>query len=148
MQEEFGVRLVAVLLPITSKTLPFMRLLPDGRYLLSHAPGTCPVNCTEPANCAITNGPRWWEMRDTICEMLAQLPQEQSVAHTSIFYGEHHYGADGYAVGGIPMKTIYSEYDQLSEVASKGIGRIGIATISSCHGVLNLFDVRGIAPAF
>jgi hypothetical protein len=82
-------------------------------------------------------------MKDTIAEMLADLPQEESVAHTSMFYGEHHYGAEGYAVGGIPMDTIYTECERLSTVAKNGAGRIGIATISACHGVLNLFDVTG-----
>ena len=147
IQNELGIRLVPVLLPLSNKKLPFLKLLPDGRILLSHAPGICPVNCTEPANCAITNEPRWWEMKDTIAEMLADLPQEESVAHTSMFYGEHHYGADGYAVGGIPMDTIYTECERLSAVAKKGAGRIGIATISSCHGVLNLFDVTGTTAA-
>jgi hypothetical protein len=142
IESEQAVQLVPALLPLNNTKLPFFKLLPDGRFLLSHAPGICPVNCTEPANCAITNGPRWWEMKDTIKNMLAELPEEEAVTYVALLYGEHHYGADKYGVGGIAMKTIYSECDKLSELVREGKRRVGIATISSCHGVLSLFDVK------
>ena len=81
-------------------------------------------------------------MKDTIKNMLAELPEEEAVTYVALLYGEHHYGADKYGVGGIAMKTIYSECDKLSELVREGKRRVGIATISSCHGVLSLFDVK------
>jgi hypothetical protein len=80
-------------------------------------------------------------MKDTISELLSTLPNQDAVLHTAVLYGQHHYGTDAYGVGGIPMRAIYEEADRLVDVARSGKGRIGIATISSCHGVLNLFDV-------
>ena len=148
IETECGVDLQPVRSPWTKFPLPFAKALADGRILLSHAPGICPIGCTEPANCAITGGARWWEMKDTISELLSALPNQDAVLHTAVLYGQHHYGTDAYGVGGIPMRAIYEEADRLVEVARCGKGRIGIATISSCHGVLNLFEIRARAKAF
>jgi hypothetical protein len=142
IEAECGIELQPVRSPWTKFPLPFAKVLADGRILLSHAPGLCPVGCTEPANCAITGGARWWEMKDTISELLSALPNQDAVLHTAVLFGQHHYGTDAYGVGGIPMRVIYEEADRLVEVARGGKGRIGIATISSCHGVLNLFEIR------
>lgn len=148
IETECGVELKPLRSPWSKFPLPFARSLDDGRILLSHAPGLCPVGCTEPANCAITGGRRWWEMKDTIAQLVSSLPSQDALLHTAILYGEHHYGTDAHGVGGIPMRLIYEEADRLVDIARSGQGRVGIATISSCHGVLSLFEIRPCSKTF
>lgn len=145
VEAECGVELAPVRSPWKNISLPFAKSLDDGRVLLSHAPGLCHVNCTEPASCAITGGARWWEMKDTISRLTSSLPADETTLHTAVLFGEHHYAKDGFAVGGIAMRTIYDEADRLCALGRAGRGRIGIATISSCHGVVNLYDIKPAA---
>lgn len=144
LEKEYKVKLTPLVYSWDHVKLPFIKALPDGRLLLSHAPGMCPINCTEPADCAITKGPRWWEMKNTIKEITTNLPQEKSIDYVAMLFGEHHYGVDGYGVGGIPMNSIYNELDKLSAVARTGKGRIGVATTSSCHAVVTLFEIQNL----
>jgi hypothetical protein len=65
-----------------------------------------------------------------------------NVETVGYFFCKHHCDADGYEVGGISMKTIFQEADRIFQVAAKGHGVFGIATLSSCHGVLNLYEVH------
>jgi hypothetical protein len=39
------------------------------------------------------------------------------------------------------MKTIYDEAEALLRAIERGARRIAVATVSSCYGVLNLFEV-------
>lgn len=144
VERECGVKMLPVVSPWKQISLPFVRSMNDGRVLLSHAPGICPLSCTEPANCAITGGPRWWEMKDTISGLVASLPRYEAPTHAAVLYGEHHYANDGYGVGGIPMARIYREADAICALAREGAGRIAVATISSCHGVVNLFEIKAV----
>jgi hypothetical protein len=80
----------------------------------------------------------------TIKEITSNLPETRSIDHVAMLFGEHHYGVDGYGVGGIPMGSIYNEFDKLSAVARTGRGRIGVATTSSCHAVVSLFEISKI----
>jgi hypothetical protein len=122
--------------------IPYAHTLGDGRILLSHAVGICPVGCTEPGDCALTKGPRWWEMKDTIGDLIRNIRSDINVETVGYFFCKHHCDADGYEVGGISMNTIFQEADRIFQVAAKGRGVFGIATLSSCHGVLNLYEVN------
>jgi hypothetical protein len=65
--------------------LPVAESLPDGRVVLSHAPGRCPLSCMEPEMCSITKQVRWWEMKDTITEIFSSptRPCKSNTPHCS-----------------------------------------------------------------
>lgn len=115
--------------------IPYAKTLLDGRVLLSHAPGTCPVGCIEPQVCAITEQHRTWEMRQTI-ERLSGCPKA-----VAMFFCKHHCDAGEHDVGGIRFDTIFAEYDRICNCVKNGEPRIGVATFSSCHGVLNAYEM-------
>jgi hypothetical protein len=124
----------------------FERQLPDGRLLLSHAPGICPLDCVEPGDCAITGERRWWEMSDTVSDLLATsgIP-ELAVAR---YFCRHHCDPGELDVGGIRFKTILDQSANVIDAVQAGHRTIGVATYSSCHGVVTLFDlIETRAPA-
>ncbi len=127
--------------PIELPDIPFAKSLPDGRVLLSHAPGTCPLDCIEPEICAITTKHRWWEMRETIQVAFHGAKSGLNIENVAMFFCKHHCDIGEHDVGGVRFRTIYEEYDRLRAQADQGQSRIGIATFSSCHGILNVYDL-------
>ena len=107
--------------------------------LLSHAPGLCPVDCIEPEVCAITGERRFWEMRHTLATLTTALGRPD----IAMFFCRHHCNVGQYDVGGIRFRTIYEESDRIMAAVRGGGQQFGVATFSSCHGVLNLFRVEG-----
>jgi hypothetical protein len=120
--------------------IPFTHITPDGRILLSHAPGKCPLDCIEPKVCAITEDARSWEMRDTLVEMLTSAESPVPANAVAMFFCKHHCDAGQHDVGGISFRTIYEETDKVLNHLLSGNRSFGIATFSSCHGVMNLFE--------
>jgi hypothetical protein len=143
LETHFQMKVMPINLPGNAlPQIPYAHTLGDGRILLSHAVGICPVGCTEPGDCALTKGPRWWEMKDTIGDLIRNIRSDINVETVGYFFCKHHCDADGYEVGGISMNTIFQEADRIFQVAAKGRGVFGSATLSSCHGVLNLYEVN------
>jgi hypothetical protein len=135
--------------PLPHPDIPFVESLPDGRVLLSHAPGICPLDCIEPSVCAITEDTRWWEMRRTIERLVEHDEIAPPIDAVAMFFCKHHCDPGQNDVGGIAFRTIFEEAGRVFEVARRRSGRIAIATLSSCHGVVNVFDVeaRDAQPA-
>jgi hypothetical protein len=131
--------------PIDLPDLPFAQQSPDGRILLSHAPGRCPLDCIEPATCAITKDTRWWEMRDTLAELIAQADLGLDIGRVAMFFCRHHCDPSQHDVGGIPFSTIYAETERICRHARDGTDQVGVATFSSCHGVLTRLRIRQAA---
>jgi hypothetical protein len=134
--------IVADTTPVELPALPFAQQHPDGRILLSHAPGRCPLDCIEPATCAITKDTRWWEMRDTLTALIAQGDFALEGDHVAMFFCRHHCDPSQHDVGGIPFTTICTETDRVCRVAEGGVEEIGVATFSSCHGVLTRLKLK------
>jgi hypothetical protein len=131
--------------PIDLPNLPFAQQSPDGRILLSHAPGRCPLDCIEPATCAITKDTRWWEMRDTLAELIAQGDLGLDIGRVAMFFCRHHCDPSQHDVGGIPFSTIHAETERICRYAGDGADQVGVATFSSCHGVLTRLRIRQAA---
>jgi hypothetical protein len=129
---------------VGQQQVAFERQLPDGRLLLSHAPGLCPLDCTEPGDCAITQKRRWWEMSDTVSELLA--PSGVDEAAVARFFCRHHCDPGELDLGGIRFATILDQSLGVLDAVARGERTIGVATYSSCHGVINLFDLTPSAP--
>jgi hypothetical protein len=145
VQNDFGVRLRNLFFKGNLPSIPYALSLADGRILLSHAPGICPVDCMEPSMCSITKGPRSWEMKDTIADLVRGLPAHLKVNDVAFFFCKHHCDAGELEVGGIPMDLIYSESQKVFDQVKGGAQRIAVATLSSCHGVLNIYECVGSA---
>ena len=141
-KELTGLDVVPDRTPAHLPDLPFAQQHPDGRILLSHAPGRCPLDCIEPATCANTKDSRWWEMRDTLEDMLAQHDAGLDADRVAMFFCRHHCDPSQHDVGGIPFKTIYSETERVCRYAKEGADQIGVATFSSCHGVLTRLAIK------
>lgn len=121
-------------------SIPFAQITEDGRILLSHAPGRCPLDCTEPEVCAITEDTRWWEMRHTLERMISSEHSPVRPEGVAMFFCKHHCDAGQDDIGGISFKTIYEETEKILDYLTLGNHSFGIATFSSCHGIMNLFE--------
>ena len=142
IEELTGLETAAERAPIDLPDLPYAQQSPDGRILLSHAPGRCPLDCIEPGTCAITKDTRWWEMRDTLTDLLGQEDLDLDPGRVAMFFCRHHCDPDQHDVGGIPFATIRAETDRVCLHAKEGADEVGVATFSSCHGVLTRLRIR------
>src|SRR5215207_3598882 len=142
IEAQTGLRVGVERASIDLPDLPFSQQSPDGRILLSHAPGRCPLDCIEPGTCAITKDTRWWEMRDTLTELIAQADLALDRDCVAMFFCRHHCDPDQHDVGGIPFATISAETDRVCRQVADGAGQIGVVTFSSCHGVLTRLNIK------
>jgi hypothetical protein len=113
----------------------FASAIPNGSLALSHAPGTCPVHCIEPETCPLTKGTRTWEMKESVRSLFEDAPGE--APHVSVFRCQHH----AYGVGTIPFDEIVGTIEEaLTHVTDSVSDRIAVATVSSCHGIVDLLE--------
>ena len=145
VEELTGLKVDVERAPVKMPDLPYAQQTPDGRVLLSHAPGRCPLDCIEPGTCAITKDTRWWEMRDTLSELIVQEDLSLDPDCVAMFFCRHHCDPAQHDVGGIPFVTIHAETDRVCRRAKEGVGQIGVATFSSCHGVLTRLTIKQLA---
>ncbi len=118
--------------------LPFAATVGDGSLALSHAPGVCPVNCIEPGTCPLTRDARTWEMSDTV----ARLADGDDIdAIGTVVWRPHAYG-----VGTIPFADIFAAYDALADAAGAGARRLAVATVSACHGIVDVMHLPPTTP--
>lgn len=111
--------------------------LPAGTRALSFATWTCPAACIEPAVCPHTRGPKDWDMKEYLLGRIQGSPLRLDGIH--VFPCRHY----AMGVGTIPVDRIVREYIQFREVARvPGTHRLAMATVSSCHGLLGLVEVR------
>lgn len=109
--------------------------LPNGNLAISFAEWTCPVNCIEPDVCPATKGPRDWDMKPALArhfggradELSAQVLQCQHLVH---------------GVGTIPWREIAEGYARLRKDLKRGLARVAVATVSSCHGLIGMAELK------
>jgi hypothetical protein len=126
-------------LPFTGAlpVLPYAQTTPTGTLVLSHAPGLCPVHCIEPKTCPLTEDLRDWEMKDTVRRLIEAGRKQHGIEDVAVFVCQHH----AHGVGTIPLRQIYAEWERLRElVQSRPRARLAVATVSSCHGILDAFE--------
>jgi hypothetical protein len=111
--------------------LPYAQVAPSGALVLSHAPGLCPTNCVEPKLCPLTKADRDWEMKDTVTRLIP--------GALGVFVCQHY----RHGVGTIRFRDIYAQYDEIRDRVRSGERRVSVATVSSCHGILDSFAVDG-----
>ncbi len=136
---ELGVTIRA--LPIQGRlpVLPYAQRTRANSLVVSHAPGLCPVNCIEPNTCPLTRDHRDWEMRDTVSRFVEKEKAQHGIEDVAIFVCQHH----AHGVGTIPLGRIFEEWRRLLEHAkTRGNARLAVATVSSCHGIMDAFETR------
>lgn len=110
----------------TVPELPYADVTEAGQLVVSHAPGLCPTNCIEPRMCPLTGGERTWRMTQTVAAAAQDLDGNVSLECSHFAYG----------VGTIPFDSIYAAFDSLMTLSKPA--RIGIATVSKCHGLVDV----------
>jgi len=118
--------------------LAYAQVIGEGTLVLSHAPGVCPVNCVEPLICPLTKDHRDWEMKDTVRELVQEQKASHLIDDVAVFVCHHH----SHGVGTIPMTSIYEEWNRIYQRLSSGARRVAVATVSSCHGILDVMEKR------
>lgn len=120
-------------------TLPFARQGEGGPLVVSHADWMCPVHCIEPSTCPMTRGVRDWDLDRTTRELAEQLAGAGQPVEASYLFHCHH---RTFGVGAVPLSEVVGALpDLLSRLDSPAPAerrRFLVATISRCHGALNL----------
>jgi hypothetical protein len=108
--------------------------LPAGTRALSFATWTCPASCIEPPICPHTRGPKDWDMKEHL-----NARGMEGVDSLHVFQCRHY----AMGVGTIPVQNIVDEYLKFREVVRlPGTHLSAMASVSSCHGLVGLVEVR------
>src|SRR5439155_19404966 len=113
----------------------------DHTRYVSFADWICPTHCVEPAICPAIGRERTWEMADAVTALVERLRTAEPgrpVHGPALFVCRHHvYGVGTFAVDAVlEGERLVAEAAQHPEPA-----QVLVATISSCHGALNLIDI-------
>jgi len=117
----------------------------EGTGFISWADFICVPNCRAPAVCPALLKPRFWEMRETVQQFAAaQARAGDPFGAVEIF--QCHFCAPG--VEAIPVLDYLAARDRIAAAAHCGQSRHLIATVSACHGAVNLVRVtsEGASP--
>lgn len=117
---------------------PWQSSAPDGTHYVSFATWTCPVNCIEPEICPHTRAERTWTMPKAM-EQYVELERSSGrpIEGPLVFHCTHR----AYGVGMIPVKAVVDADIQVASAAGAAPTRFVIATVSHCHGAINVLSV-------
>ena len=117
---------------------PWQSAAPDGTHYASFATWTCPVNCIEPEICPHTRSDRTWTMPKAMEDYVAA---ERSVGRRIegplVFHCTHR----AFGVGMIPVSSVVEADNAVAVMAEAGPRRFAVATVSHCHGAINVLSV-------
>jgi hypothetical protein len=117
---------------------PYDHSAHDGTRYVSFADWTCPTHCIEPALCPVIRAPRTWEMADAMEGLTRKLGQFHPTAGPVLFICEHR-------VFGVGMFDVGAVLAGDATVAAAGASGhpvdVLVATVSSCHGAVNLLHL-------
>lgn len=122
--------------------LPYEHLDGSGNRYLSWAAWRCPPTCIEPATCPKIRQERGWDLGETLRQFVAQRPH---CAQSAAIFTCLHFG---YGIGTIPVRELLGARERLRETAERGAlpHRALVATVSHCHGVVNILELAPAAP--
>lgn len=117
---------------------PWQSSAPDGTHYVSFATWTCPVNCIEPEICPHTRGERTWTMPKAMEDYVAaERGAGRPIDGPLVFHCTHR----AYGVGMVPVKAVVEADIQVANTASDAPARFVIATVSHCHGAINVLSL-------
>ena len=119
---------------------PWQRAAPDGTHYVSFAEWMCPVNCVEPARCPATRGARDWSMPPALERYAdAERGRGRPLVGPLVFHCTHR----AYGVGMVDTAAVLRADATVANAAATGPARVLVATVSHCHGAVNLLDIGG-----
>ena len=114
----------------------------NGAGLLSFATWVCPVTCIEPALCPETRGPKAWEMDEAVFGWARGAARAGTPYDLVELFRCRHYA---WGIATFPAALgvrAARRLDRLSlGIRGRAPRRVLVATVSSCHGIANLFQV-------
>ena len=117
---------------------PWESSAPDGTHYVSFATWTCPVNCIEPAICPHTRAERTWTMPKAMEDyVVAERALGRPIEGPLVFHCTHR----TYGVGMIPVESAVDADLHVANAAGNAPARFVIATVSHCHGAINVLSV-------
>jgi hypothetical protein len=118
---------------------PWESQAPDGTHYVSFATWTCPINCIEPELCPHTRAERTWTMPEAMRDFVeASGKAGRSLEGPLVFHCTHR----AYGVGMIPVATVVDADKFVEASARDRSAEILVATVSHCHGAMNVLSVR------
>ncbi len=118
---------------------PWESSAPDGTHYVSFATWTCPINCIEPARCPHTRGDRTWTMPKAMEEIVESSRHGDSqLEGPLVFHCTHRV----YGVGMIPVASVVNADRFVMATAGDRPVRVVVATVSHCHGAVNVLSIR------
>ena len=104
--------------------------LVTGNLAVSFAEWQCPVNCIEPSTCPAIHAERTWDMLPALGDFFSRHPEAGSAHVLQCRHFVH-------GVGTIPMGEILAAFNRMcSDLENPRVGRIAVATVSRCHGLI------------
>lgn len=117
--------------------LPYEHLAPDGCRYISAAAWACPTTCRAPAICPAIQAERTWDLGAILRALAAS--SEAGIDLALVFQGEH----QAFGLETISVARLLEARDRFVTVAAQPPPRrLMVATISPCHGVVNLVEAR------
>lgn len=117
---------------------PWQSTAPDGTHYASFATWTCPVNCIEPDICPHTRNDRTWTMPVAIENYVATEGRlGRPLEGPLVFHCTHR----AFGVGMIPVSAVIHADNVVAERAEARPARFAVATVSHCHGAINVLAV-------
>ncbi len=125
---------------------PFAARSDIGSGLLSFATWVCPVTCIEPDLCPAIKAPKAWEMDEAVFEFARRRAGDGAPCDlVEVFRIRHH----AFGVAAFPTTAAVAARERLDRVLDRveagGRGaRVIVATVSSCHGVMDVMEVGAV----
>jgi hypothetical protein len=123
--------------------IPYDVGAPDGTRYVSYADWVCPTHCIEPAICPAIRAPRSWEMGEALERITLKLNRSSPTAGPVLLHCEHRV----YGVGMFDVAAVLDGNALVQTAGASGMPvNILVATISSCHGAMNLLHLGSWNP--
>ncbi len=117
---------------------PWQSAAPDGTHYASFATWTCPVNCIEPEICPHTRSDRTWTMPKAMEDYVAsEMSRGSNISGPLVFHCTHR----TFGVGMIPVASVIDADAFIARSADVLPSRFVVATVSHCHGAINVLAV-------
>jgi hypothetical protein len=117
---------------------PYDVSAPDRTRYVSYADWICPTHCIEPALCPVIRGPRTWEMSEAMTVLAKRLDGLRPVKGPVLFHCEHRV----FGVGMFDVADVLAGDRTVQAAGNAGTPvDVLVATISSCHGAVNLLHL-------
>jgi hypothetical protein len=138
-QARFPARTLEVIPVSGTLGTPYDRTAADRTRYVSFADWVCPTHCIEPATCPAIGAPRTWEMPDAVRALDERMRQGgEGVAGTALFVCRHHV----FGVGTFAVDAVLDGERIVADTARRPDGGLVlVATVSACHGAVNLLRI-------